>query len=1136
MAAAAARRLRRDGASAAIGRPAATSPAARSRPAARPASAPATDDIGRPRARPTRPAAPTPGPLDDRFYDLVEAASGGSSRPPDRRDVPRHPRPRTTAWPTARRDGVLQELDRRPGAPGRRSRRSTRPACRRRSASSASSSSTTSAARSSTPRSSAIWERRSTAHGRRRRRALPAVRPRLRAAPERLASIAGRLEAVPALPRQSTGPGPSCPQVRALAASSSSSRRETCPASSTRSSPPAPGVAAGRPTSAGSSAPSSGAKAAVEDYATWLRGTLRRRRRRLGARARALRRARRAAGLRRPRRRRDPRDRLAAAGRDKAARRRGRPRDRPGASTRPTVVDRVKSDHPATFEEALDGYRDAMVRARALPHRARHRDRPRRTSGSRSSPTPEYLRNVMPVRGLLRAAASSTRTRRASTSSRRRSTTTRARCASTTAARSATPASTRRTRATTSSCRSPAATRRSTRLLTDAPEFVEGWGMYCEQMMREQGFDDGPDFRLSMHTDAIWRACRIILDVRMHRGEIGGRRGRPRSWSSRPASSAPTPRPRSTATPTRPTYQLSLPAGQGPPAPAAGRRAAPPGRRLQPRATSTTRCCATAACRSASTAGCCAGEGGGRRGRRRRPAGRLTACRSSRRSTSRAGRSRIVFWPGAVDRRSARRPTGPERIAERFVGAGRAAHPPRRLRRRPGRRSRSTSRPSAQVAARVAVPLQLAGGHRGRRPRSGWRSPPARPASSCRWPSPTSPTLLRGCLAVAGDWLAVGLDPRPERLAAFPWQRAAPPTLDGAGRRAGRTAASGGSCCPTAAPGRTWPRSAAWRGPSTPRSSSPAASATWTAIRRLRDAGVAASSSARRSCPGRSTSPPPWRPPHDPLVPSRDVRLSAAARSRPAASRLLGARPRRAQSGLPRSASAAHGAPAAQAAPGRRRRSPAGPRASTRGTAARPPAAAPPADDRGRSRSTTPKGTIVIKVDGAWRRSRPATSSRSPQCGYYDGVVFHRLVPGFVIQGGDGQYGRPGAASPTRKVGRAARLHDPGRPVTTPYTRGTVAMARTGARTRPGLAVLHRPRRLGGDGRCRQPTPTRSSARHVRHGRRRHDRRRCPTRGDPEQPVGRSEPGRPDDRQPSTDHRPSARSPVARHQPDRRSR
>ena len=30
-----------------------------------------------------------------------------------------------------------------------------------------------------------------------------------------------------------------------------------------------------------------------------------------------------------------------------------------------TVIDRLKSDHPATFEDALDGYRDAMARSRA---------------------------------------------------------------------------------------------------------------------------------------------------------------------------------------------------------------------------------------------------------------------------------------------------------------------------------------------------------------------------------------------------------------------------------------------------------------------------------------------------------------------------------------------------------------------------------------------------------------------------------------------------------------------------------------------------------------------------------------------------------------------------------------------------
>jgi phosphoribosylformimino-5-aminoimidazole carboxamide ribotide isomerase len=39
--------------------------------------------------------------------------------------------------------------------------------------------------------------------------------------------------------------------------------------------------------------------------------------------------------------------------------------------------------------------------------------------------------------------------------------------------------------------------------------------------------------------------------------------------------------------------------------------------------------------------------------------------------------------------------------------------------------------------------------------------------------------LLADCLAVAGDWLAVGLDPRPERFAAFPWRRSAIPTIEG---------------------------------------------------------------------------------------------------------------------------------------------------------------------------------------------------------------------------------------------------------------------------------------------------------------------------------------------------------------------
>ncbi len=58
------------------------------------------------------------------------------------------------------------------------------------------------------------------------------------------------------------------------------------------------------------------------------------------------------------------------------------------------------------------------------------------------------------------------------------------------------------------------------RLMVEAPEFVEGWGMYCEQMMIEEGFEDSPERRVIVATDAIWRAARIILDIRLHRGEI----------------------------------------------------------------------------------------------------------------------------------------------------------------------------------------------------------------------------------------------------------------------------------------------------------------------------------------------------------------------------------------------------------------------------------------------------------------------------------------------------------------------------------------------------------------------------------------------------------------------------------------
>ena len=130
----------------------------------------------------------------------------------------------------------------------------------------------------------------------------------------------------------------------------------------------------------------------------------------------------------------------------------------------PTVVGRIKSDHPATFAAALDAYREVMFRAR---QHLIDRDIVTVPDDERIEviPTPEYIRNVIPFAAYF-----------------------------------------------------------------DPPKFdANPSGIYIvtpsvgndPNAMREQGFDDAPNFRLNMYTDAIWRACRIILDVRMHRGEIG---------------------------------------------------------------------------------------------------------------------------------------------------------------------------------------------------------------------------------------------------------------------------------------------------------------------------------------------------------------------------------------------------------------------------------------------------------------------------------------------------------------------------------------------------------------------------------------------------------------------------------------
>jgi len=56
--------------------------------------------------------------------------------------------------------------------------------------------------------------------------------------------------------------------------------------------------------------------------------------------------------------------------------------------------------------------------------------------------------------------------------------------------------------------------------LVHATETVEGWAHYCEQMMMEHGYVTSLESKLTQINDGIWRAVRIIVDVKLSRGEM----------------------------------------------------------------------------------------------------------------------------------------------------------------------------------------------------------------------------------------------------------------------------------------------------------------------------------------------------------------------------------------------------------------------------------------------------------------------------------------------------------------------------------------------------------------------------------------------------------------------------------------
>ena len=137
-----------------------------------------------------------------------------------------------------------------------------------------------------------------------------------------------------------------------------------------------------------------------------------------------------------------------------------------------------------------------------------------------------------------------------------------------------------------------------------------------------------------------------------------------------------------------------------------------------------------------------------------------------------------------------------------------------------------------------------------------------------------------------------------------------------------------------------------------------------------------------------------------------------------------------AQTQAPETAAPAKSAPPAESAPAGS--------ASTQGDNC--PTTAPdplPAGEKREVTIETDAGNIVIDVEADLGPLAAGNFVALAECGFYDGVVFHRIIPGFVIQGGD----------PTGTGSGGPGYQFPNDPVSVAYDRGVVAMANAGRDT-----------------------------------------------------------------------------------------
>ena len=95
----------------------------------------------------------------------------------------------------------------------------------------------------------------------------------------------------------------------------------------------------------------------------------------------------------------------------------------------------------------------------------------------------------------------------------------------------------------------------------------------------------------------------------------------------------------------------------------------------------------------------------------------------------------------------------------------------------------------------------------------------------------------------------------------------------------------------------------------------------------------------------------------------------------------------------------------------------------------------------------TDLGAIEVELFDQSAPKATANFIKLANQGFYDDVVFHRVIPGFVAQAGDGQYGKKASLERGRvgTGGPGYKFED--EPVQGDYDRGALAMANAGPNT-----------------------------------------------------------------------------------------